>query len=128
MKHVHSFLEIRFLPIYSKFHTFEVFGMCSLPFSSSSLFKLWSMIFFNTEGIDKRWPRRFEERHVFHIRINLDFELIFQCFGNIHMVMFIWVLMFMATAIVAFMGYHQWAKNRVFYLKNARNLSNQSFW
>jgi len=56
-------------------------------------------------------------------RINLNFELIFQCFGNIHMVLFIWVLMYLATSIVAFMGFHQWSKNRVFYLKYKRNLS-----
>lgn len=64
-------------------------------------------------------PSRFVS---FNSRLNLDFELIFQSFGNLHIVLFIWLIMQLCTAIVVFMGFHYWANHRIDYYKNAKTL------
>ncbi|CAF5103592.1 unnamed protein product [Rotaria sp. Silwood1] len=45
-------------------------------------------------------------------RINLDFGLIFKCFADLHVALFIWLIMQLSTAIIVFMGFYSWTKNR----------------
>jgi hypothetical protein len=56
-------------------------------------------------------------------RLSLNFELIFQCFGNLHIALFIWLLMQLCTAVVVFMGFYFWTNNRIMYCKDVKNLS-----
>ena len=60
---------------------------------------------------------------LFHKRINLDFHLIFQCFGNLHIALSVWLIMQLCTAVLVFMGFYYWANNRVSYLANPKDLS-----
>ncbi|CAF1122686.1 unnamed protein product [Adineta steineri] len=55
-------------------------------------------------------------------RLNLHFELIFQCFANLHIALFVWLIMKLCTSVVVFMGFHYWSNNRISYLKNAKYL------
>ncbi|CAF0783601.1 unnamed protein product [Adineta ricciae] len=59
---------------------------------------------------------------VAHGRLNLDFHLIFQCFGNLHIALSIWLIMQLCTAVLVFMGFYYWANNRVSYLANPKDL------
>ncbi|CAF3330719.1 unnamed protein product [Rotaria socialis] len=50
-------------------------------------------------------------------RVNLHFEIMFQCFANLHVALFIWLLMMLSTTIVVFLGFYLWAKHRNDYHK-----------
>jgi hypothetical protein len=60
-------------------------------------------------------------------RLNLNFELIFQCFANLHIALFIWLIMQLCTAVGVFMGFYYWTNNRIFYCKNVKNLSKNEY-
>lgn len=56
--------------------------------------------------------------HFIFNRINLDFDIMFQSFANVHVALFIWLLMKLSTAILVFTGFYLWSKNRENYSKN----------
>ncbi|CAF5203834.1 unnamed protein product, partial [Rotaria magnacalcarata] len=45
-------------------------------------------------------------------RINLQFEIMFESFANLHVALFIWLLMMLSTSIVVFLGFYLWTKHR----------------
>ncbi|CAF0868416.1 unnamed protein product, partial [Didymodactylos carnosus] len=48
-------------------------------------------------------------------RINLNFELIFWCFGKLHVALFTWLVMQLSTAVIVYLCFYAWATNRVKY-------------
>ncbi|CAF3750192.1 unnamed protein product [Rotaria sordida] len=53
-------------------------------------------------------------------RLNLDFNLIFESFADLHIALFIWLIMQLSTAIIVFMGFYYWTKNRYNYRKHLK--------
>lgn len=53
-------------------------------------------------------------------RLSLDFELIFQSFANLHIALFIWLIMKLCTSVVVYVAFHYWAHYRLRYAKNLR--------
>lgn len=45
-------------------------------------------------------------------RLDLDFDLIFECFGKLHIALFIWLLMQLSTLIIVFIGFYSWINSR----------------
>ncbi|CAF1259747.1 unnamed protein product [Rotaria sordida] len=58
-------------------------------------------------------------------RLNLDFNLIFESFADLHIALFIWLIMQLSTAIIVFMGFYYWTKNRYNYRKHLKSKSNE---
>ena len=86
------------------------------------------MILYKMEGKQNIFKRELETLIVFffNLRLNLDFELIFQCFGNLHIALFIWLIMQLCTAVVVFMGFYYWTNNRIFYCRDKKKLSKKN--
>ena len=107
---------------------FEVFAMYSLPCFWYSSCKWLSTISFEMDG--KKVKNRLDRRGTYfsYWRLILDFELVFHCFGNLHIALFVWLIMQLCTAVVVFMGFYYWTNQRIFYLKNPKNLSEYSRW
>ena len=91
------------------------------------LFKLPSMILYVMEGKKKNDINKkdFYQQLIYLLyrRLHLDFELIFESFGNLHIALFIWLIMQLCTAVLVFMGFYYWADNRSFYCENVKRLS-----
>lgn len=47
-------------------------------------------------------------------RLDLDYTLIFELFANLHLALFIWLIMQLSTAIVVFLGFHTWITHRTY--------------
>lgn len=129
LNHDNSSHVILFSLICFKHRMFEVFEMFLSLFCWYSSCKWRSTISFEMDGKEREIREEWKEKSVF--RLILDFELVFHCFGNLHIALFIWLIMKLCTAVVVFIGFHYWMNNRISYLKNKKNLSkysNISWW
>jgi hypothetical protein len=64
---------------------------------------------------------------VFFSRLDLDNGLIFEYFADLHIALFIWLIMQLSTSIIVFVGFHSWINNRYNYdkhLSETRSLRN----
>ncbi|CAF2996933.1 unnamed protein product [Rotaria sp. Silwood2] len=51
-------------------------------------------------------------------------SLIFECFADLHVALFIWLIMQLSTAIIVFMGFYSWTKNRCNYWEHLKSKTN----
>ena len=52
-------------------------------------------------------------------RLNMDFELIFHCFGKLHIALFVWLIMQICTTVVVYMAFYYWTHHRLLYCNGA---------
>ncbi|CAF4079419.1 unnamed protein product [Adineta steineri] len=53
-------------------------------------------------------------------RLNLRFDVMFESFGKLHIALFIWLIMQLATSILVFFGVYCWANSRNSFKKNLK--------
>ena len=54
-------------------------------------------------------------------KVNLNFELVFWCFGNFQKAFYTWIYMKLCTAVLVYYCFHYWSKHRlIFIMKNIK--------